>query len=141
MLFGDFKKYISSGSTMMQSHTSVCIIAIVFKYTFLFFLLNEVWRLYGYLFSSYSIFIKSIMIIVIIKRFSSAKINIFLVSRILQNFSIEIQIWNIEYIFQSSRNLFRFSRPTIFWLRRLSLLLNIYNVYKVLLLGFIGTTK
>ena len=58
-----------------------------------------------------------------------------------KNFSIAIQIWTTEYIYQGFRNLFKCSRLPIFWLRRLSLLLNIYNVYKILLLGFIGTTK
>ena len=71
-------------------HTSFYIIVIVFKCVFL---LNEVWRLAilsrfyeGYLFSSYSIFIKSIMIIVIIKRFFSAKINTFFATRMLKKF-------------------------------------------------------
>ena len=73
---------------------------------------------------------------------SLANMNTFLATTILKkNFSIGIQIWNIEYIYHDFKNLFKCSRLLIFRLQRFSLLLNIYNVYKVLLLGFIGTTK
>ena len=83
------------------NHTSVYIIAIVFKCTFLSLLLNEVWRLCCYLFSSYSIFIKGIMIIVIIKRNSLANINTFLATRILKKLLCSDS--NLEYRVYLSR--------------------------------------
>ena len=143
-----FQKYISSGSTMMQSRNITMFIPLFILYQFysnvLFCFFSVKWSIKIMWLSIFIIFnfIESIMIIVLIKGFSSAKINTFLATRITKkNFSIVIQIWNIEYIYQGFRNLFKCSRLPIFPLRRLSLLLNIYNVYKVLLLGFIGTTK
>ena len=99
--FGDFKKYNSSGSAMMQSRNIIMFIPLfilkqLYSNVLLCLFCYEVSWLYGYSFSSYSVFIKSIMIIVIFKKFFWAKIKTFLATRILKQ--LLYSDLNLEYI-------------------------------------------
>ena len=103
---------------MMQSwqkyvRTSVYFKATVFNFLFCY----EVWWFYGCLFSSYSIFIKSIRIIFILKKCSLSKINTFLETRILATTILKQLLYsdsNLEYIWVClSRLLLRLKSPSL----------------------------
>ena len=96
----NFKKYNSSGSAMIKSRNIILFMPLFISkqlYSNVLFCLfcYELSWLYGYPFPSYSIFIKSIMIIVIFKKFSLAKMKTFLATRILKQFYSDS---NLEYI-------------------------------------------